>query len=117
MEEELTEFFQTPEEVESFYQDLAAHPKRQARILDALETQLDLLTDLTLLLAEQAALHLTDEQQSMIQTIKKKLMPLYTISLHEAEESTRFAKLVSKKKETRQLQEEYRRVKKAKEPS
>ncbi|WP_139491802.1 hypothetical protein [Brevibacillus dissolubilis] len=112
--DELTDFLSTKEEVYLFFADLFTHPYRQTAVLDALETQVDLVTDLTLILAEQLNPSLTEAQQKAVQAIKNQLLPLRAIALSEAADNYRFANLLAQKEQTRSLQEEYFLLKEAK---
>jgi hypothetical protein len=112
--DELIDFLSTKEEVYLFFADLFTHPYRQTAVLDAIETQLDLVTDLTLILAEQLDPSLTESQQKSVKAIKEQLLPLRAIALSEAADNYRFANLLAQKEQTRSLQEEYFLLKEAK---
>ncbi|MET3292273.1 UNVERIFIED_CONTAM: hypothetical protein ABID98_004843 [Brevibacillus sp. OAP136] len=111
VEKELRKQLKTGEELYQFYAELATIPARQAAILDAIETQLDLVTELTLILAEHVKPQLTEAQLVAVQAMKEQLIPLRVISLDDAGTAKRFHNLVLRKRETRQMQAEYEQIK------
>ncbi len=111
---ELDDFLRNKEEVYLFYAELMTNSDRLAAVLDALETQTDLLTDLTLILADSVNPALTEAQQQAVQAIKDQLVPLRAIALSEALQNYRFNNLLAQKELTRNLQEEYFALKEAK---
>lgn len=111
VEKDIRKNFHTPEELYQFYAELSTIPARQAAILDAIETQLDLVTELSLIVAEHVKPQLTEVQLAAIQTLHDKLLPLRAITLAELETAKRFSNLILRKEETRKIQAEYARLK------
>lgn len=114
VQQELDDFLRNKEEVYLFYAELMTNADRLAAVLDALETQADLLTDLTIIIADSVNPSLTEAQQAAVQAIKDQLLPLRAIELSETTENYRFMNLLMQKELTRNLQVEYFMMKEAK---
>lgn len=112
--DELEDFLRNKEEVFLFFSALMTSPERLAAVLDAVEAQLDLLTDLTLILADQVNPTLTTAQQAAVQEIQEQLVPLRAIDLSQVTQNYRFANLLLQKQQTRNMQQEYFNLKNSK---